>query len=308
MAVVQTTPMRDAGSNTQPTFPLPARSCDSHMHVFEPGYSHVPNPPYTFPDATPKQYLEMADVLGLERMVLVSPTYYGTDNTLILDVLREVGSSRCRAVVRVEDDIEDAELDRYHGFGVRAIRLDLFQRQDWPIDDIMTYVRRTAARATPRGWHIQLYASGTLVRDLAPQLADLEGDFTIDHMGYMLTSHGIDEHDPGRDHERDRHPGKLTAADFGHLLGLLRQGNCWIKLTGPHRVMKDKPLSSVGPLARALVAARPDRLLWGTDWPHLPDGQRDTGELLNLLADWAPQEADRQQILVSAPDTLFFAD
>jgi predicted TIM-barrel fold metal-dependent hydrolase len=287
--VLETTPMRAARSNTAPRFALPAGSCDAHFHVFEPGYSRVPNPQYTFPDATLHQYLELAGVLGIERFVLVQPTYYGTDNSLTLEVLRQVGP-RCRAVVRIEEDTPDAELDRQHELGVRAIRLDLFQRRDWPVADLVEYVRRMGARATPRGWHLQFYAPGTVVRDLLPYLADLEHRVVIDHMGYMLESDG------------------LTSADFERLVGLLAHGRCWVKLSGPYRIAKSKPLSSVEPLGRALVAARPDRLLWGSDWPHLPDGQRDTGELLNLLADWAPDEADRHKILVDSPNELFFAD
>jgi predicted TIM-barrel fold metal-dependent hydrolase len=90
------------------------------------------------------------------------------------------------------------------------------------------------------------------------------------------------------------------------LLDVLEQGNCWIKLSGPYRIAKSMPLSFVEPIARALVEARPDRLIWGTDWPHLPDGQRDTGTLLNLLAEWAPSAQDRQRILVESSDGLFF--
>jgi predicted TIM-barrel fold metal-dependent hydrolase len=85
-------------------------------------------------------------------------------------------------------------------------------------------------------------------------------------------------------------------------------GRCWIELSGPYRIAKNRPLSYVEPLGRALVSTRPDRLIWGSDWPHLPNGQRDTGELLNLLPDWAPDQADRRRILVEAPDTLFFTD
>ena len=143
-------------------------------------------------------------------------------------------------------------------------------------------------RAAPRGWHIQFYTPGTIVRDLLPFLADLDQPFVIDHMGYMLEADG------------------LTEADFQRLLRVLEYGRCYVKLSGPYRIAKSKPLSHVQPLGRALVATRADRLIWGSDWPHLPDGQRDTGELLNLLMDWAPQEADRRQILVHAPDRLFF--
>jgi predicted TIM-barrel fold metal-dependent hydrolase len=218
-------------------------------------------------------------------MVLVQPTYYGTDNSLLEHVLKRLGP-RCGGVVRIEEDASDAELDSYHALGVRAIRLDLFARADWPTRDIVAYVRRMAARATPRGWHLQFYTPGKVVWDLLPFLSDLEDTFVIDHMGYMT------EADP----------------EFEQgLLALLRQGSCWIKLSGAYRVAKYKPLSSVAPLGRALVATRPDRLIWGSDWPHLTDGQRDTGEILNLLADWAPTAEARQTILVGGPNRLFFS-
>jgi len=230
------------------------------------------------------QYLAMTEALGIERMILVQPTYYGTDNSLLRDVLKRLGP-RSGGVVRIEEDTSDAELDEYHALGVRAIRLDLFARASWPTDDLISYVRRMAARATPRGWHLQFYTPGTIVRDLLPFLADLQDTFVIDHMGYMTES----------DPEFER-----------RLLDLLRQGSCWVKLSGAYRVAKSMPLSSVSPLGRALVATRPDRLIWGSDWPHLTDGRRDTGEILNLLADWTPDEADRRAILVDGPDRLFF--
>lgn len=285
---LQTKPMRPASSNTPPVFSVPAGSCDAHFHVFEPGYPHVPNPLYTFPDGTLEQYLAMTDFLGISRMVLVQPTFYATDNTLTLDVLGRLGS-RGRAVVRVEEDITDAELDKYDELGVRAVRLDFFARAELPTADIIEYVRRMALRTAPRGWHLQFYTPGWVVRDLLPFLADFDEPYVIDHMGYMKESDG------------------LTPADADRLLEVLRDnGNCWIKLSGPYRIAKDKPLSSVQQLGEALVRTRPDRLLWGSDWPHLPDGQRDTGELLNLLADWAPSADDRQKILVESANHLFF--
>jgi 2-pyrone-4,6-dicarboxylate lactonase len=286
----QTLPMRPAETNTRPRFPVPPNSCDTHFHVFEPGFPHVPEPLYTFPDGTLEKYLRMTERLGIERMVLVQPTYYGTDNSLLLDVLRKVGP-RCRGVVRIDDDTTDSELDRYHEAGVRAIRLDLFARSSWPTEEIIAYVRKAAARARPRGWHLQFYTPGTTVRDLLPFLGDLEDTFVIDHMGYMKESGGP------------------APADVERLVKILDGGHCYIKLSGPYRLVDGgQPLSAVEPIGRALVAGRPDRLLWGSDWPHLPDGRRDTGELLNLLADWAPDEADRHRILVEAPETLFFTD
>jgi len=100
----------------------------------------------------------------------------------------------------------------------------------------------------------------------------------------------------------------LSSADFDRLVGVLAGGYCYIKLSGPYRIVGDKALSTVEPLGRALVAARPDRLIWGSDWPHLPDGRRDTGEVLSLLGDWAPSQADREQILVRTPEALCFAE
>jgi len=288
MTPLQTTPMRAAESNTPPRFAVPPGACDVHFHVFEPGYPCVAEPLYTFPDGTLAQYLRLTEFLGIERMVLVQPTYYGTDNSLTLDVLRKLGPDRCSGVVRIEEDTPDDELDRWGELGVRAIRLDLFARREHPLAEIVAYVRRMAARAAPRGWHLQFYTPGTVVRDLLPFLAELEERFVIDHMGYMLESDG------------------LTRADFDRLLGVLEQGRCWIKLSGPYRIAKGKPLASVEPLGRALVETRPDRLLWGSDWPHLPDGRRDTGELLNLLVDWAPDPEARRMILVNSPDELFF--
>jgi 2-pyrone-4,6-dicarboxylate lactonase len=285
--ILQCTPMRAAEANTAPAFAMPPGACDTHFHVFEPGFPHVPEPLYTFPDGTLDAYLRMAEVLGIERMVLVQPSFYGTDNSLLRYVLKRLGrrGPRCGGVVQMDEDASDAELDEFHELGVRAIRLDLFARAGWPTAELVAYIQRMAARATPRGWHLQFYTPGTIVRDLLPFLADLEDTFVIDHMGYLTES----------DPELDR-----------RLLALLSQGSCWIKLSGAYRVAKNKPLSSVAPWGRALVAARPDRLIWGSDWPHLPDGQRDTGEILNLLADWAPDEADHRTILVDGPGRLFF--
>ena len=282
--ILQCTPMRAAETNTRPAFAMPPGACDTHFHAFEPGYSHVPEPLYTFPDGTLDAYLRMAEVLGIQRMVLVQPSFYGTDNSLLRYVLKRLGP-RCGGVVQIDEDASDAELDEFHELGVRAIRLDLFARASWPAAELVAYIQRMAARATPRGWHLQFYTPGTIVRDLLPFLADLEDTFVIDHMGYLTES----------DPESDR-----------RLLAVLAQGSCWIKLSGAYRVAKNRPLSSVAPWGRALVAARPDRLIWGSDWPHLPDGQRDTGEILNLLADWAPGEADRRTILVDGPARLFF--
>lgn len=282
-----TTPMRAAASNTVPRFRMPSGACDTHFHVFEPGYPPVGEPQYTFPDGTVDQYLALAEFLGIERMVIVQPTYYGEDNSLTLDTLDRLGE-RARAVVRVTESVTSAELDAMHRRGVRAIRLDLFARKNWPLAELQGYISRMAGLAGQRGWHLQFYSPGAVVRDLIPFLSELRTRFVIDHMGYMKKSDGLDD------------------ADFGRLLELLSIGQCWIKLSGPYRIAGTEPLSTVEQIGRSLVATRADRLLWGSDWPHLPDGQRDTGEVLNLLADWAVEDSDLKTILVDSPTELFY--
>jgi 2-pyrone-4,6-dicarboxylate lactonase len=280
------TAMREATTNTKPKFVLPSSSCDVHFHVFEPGYPSVAKPHYTFPDGPLSKYLAACKYLGIDRMVLVQPSYYGTDNRLTIDTLQKLGS-RARGVVMVEENISGSDLDAFHAAGVRAIRLDLFARASWPRTDIHGYIERMLEKTRPRGWHIQFYTPGYVVRDLIPFLATLDDDFVIDHMGYMLEEDG------------------LTGDDFAGLLKLLEKGRAWLKLSGPYRIAKARGYKSVEHLARGIVDARPDRAIWGTDWPHLTDGSRDTGELVNLLLDWIPDEKTRHQVLVDNPAKLF---
>jgi predicted TIM-barrel fold metal-dependent hydrolase len=284
-----TTAMRPAESLTPPAFPIPPLSCDCHFHIFEPGFPSIPKPFYTFPEgADLAAFLAMQRRLGFERMVLVAPSYYGDDNRLTYDFLERM-EGQARAVLRLADDISEAELDKADKLGARAIRIDLFGRATWPLADIRAFITASAARAKTRGWHIQLFSPGPILRDLLPFLADLEDDFVIDHMGYMREADG------------------LTPDDFAALLKIVAAGKCWVKLSGANRIAGKAPLATAAPVAKAFVATRPDRLIWGSDWPHLPDADTDTGVLLNLLADWVPDEATRKMILVESPAKLFFS-
>jgi 2-pyrone-4,6-dicarboxylate lactonase len=285
------TPMRAVETNTRPSFAVPPLSCDAHIHIFspDPKYPSVPAPLYTLPYGRLEHYLRLADFLGIARMVLVQPSYYGTDNSCLIDALRVIGS-RGRGVVMLADGMLNTDLDRFDQVGVRAIRLDLFSRSSLPREELIVYIRRAVERAKSRGWHIQFYTPGWVARDLISFLATLDIDFVIDHMGYMLEEDG------------------LTERDFDRLLSLFRGGNCWLKLSGPYRLAKHKGYEAVAPVAKAIVATRPDRVLWGSDWPHIPEGSRDTGELLNLLLNWAPEAETRQMILADNPARLFGFD
>jgi predicted TIM-barrel fold metal-dependent hydrolase len=289
------TPMRPAQSLERPVFEMPAGACDAHMHVFEARgefpskplrYPNVPDANYTLPDGGLHHYLNLMPVLGIDNFVIVQPSFYGTDNTCLIDALAEAGPI-ARGIVNIEPSTSDAELERLHDAGVRGVRLDLFKRASLPIAEVQAYIRQMAARVAPLGWHLQFYTPGAIVRDSMDMLAELEIEFVVDHMGYMLAKDG------------------LTEDDFGRMLDLLRDGHCWLKLSAPYRLARHSSMEAVDRVASAIVAAAPQKVLWGSDWPHIPEGTRDTGELLNALATWAPDAATRRMILVDNPRQLF---
>ena len=253
-----TMPMRAAETNTLPGFEVPAGACDTHFHIFEPGYPTVDDPQYTFPDASLAQYLAMTDVLGIDRMVIVQPTYYGDDDSLAMDVLDRLGD-RARGVIRVDDDVDTATLGEYDRRGARAIRLDLFRWRDEPLEDLHAYIRRMARLARPFDWHLQFYAPSTLVHALLPGLGDLDVPFMVDHLGYMKRSDGFGDEGIRR------------------ILDAMAAGNCWIKLSGAYRVAAGEPMSTVTPLARALVDARPTGSSGAATGPTFPTASATPG-------------------------------
>ncbi|WP_083745552.1 amidohydrolase [Variovorax sp. KK3] len=286
--ILTSRPMRDAQTLTRAGFELPAGACDAHVHVFGPAdrYPRVDRPHYTLPDGDLAQLERALGVLGVERFVIVQPSYYGTDNRCMLDALDAAGG-RARGVAMVDDDVDLQALQAMHERHVRALRLDLFLRARLPTAEIRAFIERSIRRVRPLGWHVQFYTPGWVVRDLIPLLPDLETDFVIDHMGYMLESDG------------------LTRADFDRLLRAVADGRGWFKLSGPYRLAKDGNYARLQPLARAIVEAVPERVVWGSDWPHIPEGGRDTGELLNLIGEWIQDAAARRRILADNPARLF---
>jgi len=249
-------------------------------------YPCVEHPHYTLPDGKLDHYQHLMPVLGFDRFVIVQPSFYGTDNSCLLDALAAAGDP-ARGAVMVETDIPVAELKSFHARGVRAIRLDLFKLSAASLADVQSYITKMAAKVAPLGWHLQFYAPGWRVRDLIDFLRDLDTDFVIDHMGYMLEEDG------------------LTDADFAKLIDLMKSGHCHIKLSAPYRLAKKRGYEAVEEVAKALVRAAPQKLIWGSDWPHIPESGRDTGELLNLLPKWAPDADVRRQILTENPRRLF---
>ena len=189
-------PLRPLESLSRPSFEVPAGAWDTHVHVFGPEerYPHVAQPHYTLPDGNLVQYRRVMPVIGMQRFVIIQPSFYGTDNSCLLDTLDQTGAA-ARGAVMLDSDITDAELQRFHDKGVRAVRLDLFKRARLPLAEVRSYILETEARIKPLGWHLQFYAPGYIVRDLVGFFRSLRIDFVIDHMGYMLEEDSLKSHD-----------------------------------------------------------------------------------------------------------------
>lgn len=285
--------LRPVDEVTKPAFLLPSGACDCHMHVFGPAelYPGVSDARYTLPEGSVVQYRAIADLFGLERAVFVQPSYYGVDNSCLLDGMRRFGRS-CRGVIFLPDHVAPRDIDALHQLGVRGIRLDFFKADSaqWSITAIAAELRRAADIARDADWHLELYSPGYVTCRLFEMLANLEVDFSVNHLGYMKAERGV------------------TEADFVRFVELAMMPHCWVKLTGPYRVASEDQKSLTDWMAKRLIAAAPDRVVWGTDWPHLPHGSRDTGELLNRLMDWCPSENDRHKVLVRNPARLYHFD
>lgn len=282
---------------------LPPLSCDSHMHVLGPParYPGAPTREYT-PTLMPfEAYVPIARRLRLERVVLVQPSAYGTDNRCLLDTLRQ-HPGNLRGVVVIEPGIADAALDDMRALGVRGVRLNLMSPRVSDVATAEKMLAPVAARIARLGWHIQIYADPGTIAPIAPVIRRLQVPVVLDHMAGARDPQGVD------------HP------DFVTLLDLLGDGGCWVKLSGADIVTKrDRDFAAAAPFMRALVAANASRLVWGTDWPHLvhysgargdaapPAGYRPVDEpaLLQLLCDCAPDESTLRRILVDNPRQLY---
>jgi len=279
--------LRPLETITPPNFALPEHAIDCHMHVFGAAgaYPGSPDARYTLPEGGLEQYQALADVLGLERAVLVQPSYYGTDNSCLLDAMAGFGRP-CRGVVFLPDRPSPSLIESFHEKGVRGIRLDFFKAAPAEAPSLLA---EAASIAKDIGWHIELYSPGSVIVILFDRLAALEVDFSVNHMGYIKQD-------------------ETSNADFTRFIDLARTPHCWVKLTGPYRIAPDVERARTDAMARALIDAAPKRLVWGTDWPHLPHGSRDTGELLNRFAEWCPDQRLRHDILVRNPLRLYDFD
>lgn len=267
----------------------PAGAADTHAHVFGPApkYPFAAGRRYTPPDSPLPEYLKLLATLGLERGVIVHPSVYGTDNRASLDALR-AEPERLRGVAVVGPEIGDAELAEMDRLGMRGVRLNLLYSGGGVGFDA---AQRLAERIAPVGWHMQMLIDISEFENFAQRLSRLPVDCVIDHMGHMPAAKGVD------------HPA------FRDLLAMLGEGRTWVKLSGAYRLtsLDRPPFTDVLPFARALVEARPDRMVWASDWPHpaVTRPMPNDGDLLDALWDWAPDPAIRHRILCENPAALY---
>lgn len=275
----------------KPKLSLPMGTCDSHAHICGPAarYLYAPDRIYTPPDAPLADYLAMLAKLGVERAVIIQPSVYGTDNRVTLAAIEEA-KIPCRGVAVVDETVSDEALARLDRAGIRGIRLNLVDVADPSGDLPIDIARRLARRIAPLGWHTEFLVHVDDHPDFDTMFADFPTDIVLGHLGYMRPDKGTE--DPG----------------FQALLRLMAVGRCWVKLTGPYRISSgDLPYPGVTDIARALAACNPDRLVWGSDWPHVmvTKPMPNDGDLCDLLGDWIPDAETRRKVLVDNPARLY---
>ena len=289
--------------STPVNFELPAGACDCHTHIHgDPAkFPFFDGRVYTPEMALPEEMSALHKALHIERVVIVTPSVYGTDNSATLFGMTARGAT-ARGIAVIDDKTPEAELDAMGKAGFRGIRLNL--ATGGVADPSIGRPRFLAAveRVKNRNWHIQLYTGLPMISALKDSFAASPVPVVFDHFGGAQAALGVDQ--PG----------------FADLVELVKSGKAYVKISGAYRASKLGPdFADAAPLARALIAANPDRIVWGTDWPH-PDSstvpgrkttdvaplfQIDDGRLLNQLPVWAPEAAIRKKILVDNPAQLY---
>ena len=270
-------------------FTPPAGATDAHCHVFGPAHAFpfAPEATYAPPDAGVDDFEVLQRRLGLSRAVFVQASCHGTDNSAMVDALVR-GKGRYAGVAMIDETFSDADIGALHDVGVRGTRFNFVAHLGGAPD--LRVFWGLVDRVQPFGWHIVLHFDAKDLPKYAELLDRMPCPYVIDHMARVDANGGLDQE------------------PFGALLELMRDERAWAKVSGAERLTADggPPYDDVVPYAQALIAAAPDRILWGTDWPH-PNVRHmpDDGDLVDVLASFAPDEGVRHQILVANPETLY---
>jgi D-galactarolactone isomerase len=268
-----------------PRFSMPALACDCHHHIYDRRFPAHPSATLLPDDASIADYRLLQRRLGLQRNVIVQPSTYGVDNRLLVDSLKAFGGN-ARGVAVVDTRVTDAELRALHVAGVRGIRFNL----SFLVGITADMMEPLAQRIAPLGWHMQVNGTADKLLSFADVLQRLACPVVFDHMGQLPQPQGT------------AHPA------FALYSRLLASGRAWFKLSGAYITSKQSDLADAGAVARALISLAPDRMVWGSDWPHptkKANEKPDDAAVLDKLAEWAPSAALRQKILVDNPAVLY---
>ncbi len=281
----------------RPSFLPPPHSCDTHFHIFGPPeeFPFAPTRQYTPPAAPLEHYFHMTEVIGVERGVVVQPSVHGLDNSVTLAAIKN-SKGRFLGVARIDDKTPKGDMERLKEGGIRGVRFNLLNRPQGNVD--LDVFDRAVERAAEFGWSVDLHIDPKNLLAQEKRIRALPTAVVIDHMARVNPADGLNQ------------------PAFQMLLDLMKDDRFWVKVTGADKICKTNvhsyfglPFIDVIPFARAVIAAAPGRVLWGTDWPHsnnfAPGKTPNDGDLLDLLAEFAPDERTRHKILVENPATLY---
>ncbi|SFO34619.1 2-pyrone-4,6-dicarboxylate hydrolase [Sphingomonas sp. OK281] len=278
---------------SKPAFTVPAGAVDAHCHVFGPGdvFPYAPERKYTPCDAGKDALFALRDHLGFARNVIVQATCHGADNRALVDALRTAGD-RARGVATVRDTVSDAELFDLHAAGVRGVRFNFVRRLVDPKPD--AYYRAIIDRIASLGWHVVIYFEAADLEERWDFFTSLPTIVVVDHMGRPDVTQPVD------------------GPEFGRFIRLMdKHENVWTKVSCPERLSKVGPpgYDDVVPFARTLVERFPDRVLWGTDWPHpnMTTHAPDDGALVDVIPRIATTPALQHKLLIDNPMRLYWA-
>ena len=286
--------------STPVNFAVPEGACDCHVHTFDPQhFPFSPSRPYTPEPVSVEELRSLHRAIHMSRVIVVQTTVYGANNDGVLDAMKQLGA-RARGVAVIDEKTPDSALDEMDRAGIRGIRLNLETAGQTDPEIGRKRFQSAVERIKGRKWHIQIYARLSVIEGIKDQVAAAPLPVVFDHFAGAQAAPGIEQ--PG----------------FSSLLGLLKSGKAYVKISAPYRSSTLAPsYADVAAIAKAMIAANPQRILWGSDWPHpgIPDGrdnsritpffQIDDGQILNLLPTWVPEASVRKTILVENPAKLY---
>ena len=279
----------NSSGSSAPRFKVPANACDSHLHIYDVRFDMSWPSLRATPQASVAEYRLLQQRIGTSRAVVVQPAAYGIDNAVTLDAIEQLGQDKARGVAVLHPNVTDAQLEKLHAGGIRGLRFS--QHDHNTAVTTAEMIEPLARRVNELGWHVQLHLRGQQIVDMADLINRLEVELVFDHLA------------------RVPQPNAVQHAAMGVIGALLDKGRTWVKLSGPYLdTQTGSPrYADMKPVAKAYVKRAPERLVWGSDWPHPTerDTKPDDAVLLDLLQEWVPDEATRRKVLVDNPAKLY---